>query len=189
MNAFLRLLSSALLFLPFPAAAAVPEFALPAAAGVRIAYRGVTLIDGAGAPPDPNMAVVTSDDRIEQVVDEESLTEGLLAGAQQVDLSGRFLLPGLIDSHQHLATPPQPRQSTALLRRALYSGVTSMMAVGQGDSLGVVAPGRRADFVVIARDPAADIGNIRSVLPTVNGGRRFDRSDYRPTAPGESVHD
>ena len=48
------------------------------------------------------------------------------AGARVVDLSGKFLLPGLIDSHEHLATPPNRRQAEASLRRDLYGGVTAV---------------------------------------------------------------
>jgi hypothetical protein len=49
-----------------------------------------------------------------------------LAGARIVDLSGRYLLPGLIDSHQHLATPPDRPEAEALMRRDLYSGITAV---------------------------------------------------------------
>jgi imidazolonepropionase-like amidohydrolase len=54
------------------------------------------------------------------------------------------------------------------------------MTMGQGQAMGVIAPGRLADLVVLERDPTADISNLRSVLFTVKRGRRFDRSDYRP---------
>jgi imidazolonepropionase-like amidohydrolase len=59
------------------------------------------------------------------------------------------------------------------------------MALGQGESMGVVAPGRLANLVVLQRDPAADIANLRSVLFTVKRGRRFDRADYRPITAEE----
>jgi imidazolonepropionase-like amidohydrolase len=63
------------------------------------------------------------------------------------------------------------------------------MAMGQGGQLGVVAPGRVADLVVLERDPGADIANLRSVLFTVKRGRRFDRADYRPIRPEEMGDD
>ena len=43
-----------------------------------------------------------------------------------MDLSGKFLAPGLIDSHEHLATPPNRRQALANMRRDLYGGVTAV---------------------------------------------------------------
>src|SRR6185295_14088162 len=91
----------------------------------RIVYRGATLIDGTGAAPQPNMAVVANGERIEAVLPAARLTSQMTAGAEIVDLAGRWLLPGLIDSHQHMATPPNRRLAEAHLRRDLYSGITA----------------------------------------------------------------
>jgi imidazolonepropionase-like amidohydrolase len=115
----------ALCMLAFSAAAfAEPPFA-PAHEGDRIVYRGATLIDGTGGPVQPDMAVITNGARIEAVLPAARLTPALTGNARIVDLSGRFLLPGLIDSHQHIATPPNRRRAEALLRRDLYSGITA----------------------------------------------------------------
>src|SRR5688500_7543592 len=107
------------------AAAADPMFA-PAPAGERVVYRGATLIDGTGARPRRDMAVVTEGERIVAVVPTRRLTPGQRAGARVVELAGRYLLPGLIDSHQHLATPPATVRAQALMRRDLYGGVTAV---------------------------------------------------------------
>lgn len=45
------------------------------------------------------------------------------AGATSVDLAGRYLAPGLMDAHVHVA-------SEADARRALFSGVTTMRSMG-----------------------------------------------------------
>jgi hypothetical protein len=71
------------------------------------------------------MAVITNGERIEEVLPAARLTAAMIGGARVVDLGGRYLLPGLIDSHQHLATPPNRRRAEALLRRDLYSGITA----------------------------------------------------------------
>jgi cytosine/adenosine deaminase-related metal-dependent hydrolase len=97
----------------------------PPSAEARIVYRGFTLIDGSGGPARSAMAVVTRGETIEAVLPSAELTEETLAGAQLVDLSGHYLLPGLIDAHQHLATPPDRLQAEALMRRDLYSGITA----------------------------------------------------------------
>jgi len=91
----------------------------------RIVYRGATLIDGTGGPAQPNVAVIVNGDRIEAVLPAARLTGAMTGGAETVDLTGRFLLPGLIDSHQHMATPPNRRLAEAHLRRDLYSGITA----------------------------------------------------------------
>ena len=106
------------------AAPAEPPFA-PLHQGTRIVYRGATLIDGTGGPVQQDMAVITNGARIEAVLPAARLTPALIGTAQVVDLTGRYLLPGLIDSHQHIATPPNRHRAEALLRRDLYSGITA----------------------------------------------------------------
>jgi len=110
----------------FAGAAAAREapFA-PPDQGARAVYRHATLIDGTGAAPRDDMAVVTRGERIEAVVADAALTPAQLQGARVVDLTGRWLLPGLIDSHQHMATPPDPVRAQAWLRRDIYSGITA----------------------------------------------------------------
>ena len=69
----------------------------------------------------------------------------MLHDAKAVDLTGKFLLPGLIDSHVHLATPPNRRQAEAMLRRDLYGGVTAVRDMA--DDLRAVADLNRASLV------------------------------------------
>jgi imidazolonepropionase-like amidohydrolase len=114
----------ALLFAVPTLAATPPPFA-PARLGERVVYRGATLIDGSGRPARPGMAVITNGAVIEAVLPVSALTPAMVGNAQVVDLTGRYLLPGLIDSHQHIATPPNRRRAEALLRRDLYSGITA----------------------------------------------------------------
>jgi imidazolonepropionase-like amidohydrolase len=63
------------------------------------------------------------------------------------------------------------------------------MTAGQGRNMGVIAPSRLANLVVLERDPIADIANLRSVLFTVKRGHRFDRADYRPITSAEVGND
>jgi len=63
---------------------------------------GATLIDGTGAAPVPDAAVVIEGDRISAVGPRASL--GWPADAEVIDASGRTLIPGLIDAHDHLAS-------------------------------------------------------------------------------------
>jgi imidazolonepropionase-like amidohydrolase len=63
----------------------------------RMVVRAGTLIDGTGAPPRPNSAILIEGDRIRQV----DAAAADAAGATVIDASGKFILPGLIDSHAH----------------------------------------------------------------------------------------
>jgi imidazolonepropionase-like amidohydrolase len=103
---------------------AQPPYA-PASPGQRAVYRGFVLIDGTGAPPQPDMAVVTNGERIEAVFPVARLTPELTRRAEIVDLAGRYLLPGLIDSHQHRATPPNREDAERQMRRDLDHGITA----------------------------------------------------------------
>lgn len=98
----------------------------PAPESKRVIYSGVTLIDGSGEPARPDMAVITRGPLIEAVLPSSQLTPELLAGAERVDLTGRYMLSGLIDSHQHLATPPDRVAAEAQMRRDLYGGITAV---------------------------------------------------------------
>ncbi|MDY0745672.1 amidohydrolase family protein [Paucibacter sp. R3-3] len=127
------------------AAAGAPVPFAPAADSERVLYRDATLIDGTGAPPRMHMDVLVAGERIERVFPDVALSDDLAAKATVVDLRGRFLLPGLIDSHVHLATPPNRRQAEAILRRDLYGGVTAVRDMA--DDLRAVGDIARASLV------------------------------------------
>lgn len=119
--------------------------ALAGASGARAAatlYRHATVIDGTGAPARRDMAVLVDGERIAAVGPDGDVAASAPAGAHVVDLTGKFLLPGLIDSHEHLATPPNRIQAEASLRRDLYGGVTAIRDMA--DDLRAVGELKRA---------------------------------------------
>lgn len=130
--------------LPAPALADRGESA-PPEQGVRVVYRGAALIDGSGAGLRQDMAVVTDGATIEAVLPSRGLTPEMMKGAELIDLQGRYLLPGLIDSHQHLATPPDRHRAEALMRRDLHGGITAVRVMA--DDLRSIAELGRASLV------------------------------------------
>ncbi|HWY14311.1 MAG TPA: amidohydrolase family protein [Rhizomicrobium sp.] len=88
-------------------------------------YRGAALIDGTGAALKRDVAIVVDGERIRATVPDAQAAP-YLRGATVVDVHGLYALPGLIDSHVHLATAPNRRYAEALLRRDVYSGVTAV---------------------------------------------------------------
>jgi len=92
----------------------------------RVLYRKATLIDGTGAAPRPDMDLLVEGERIQAIFPDRTLDLKLTSQARVVDLNGKYVMPGLIDSHVHLATPPNQRQAQAVLRRDLYGGVTAV---------------------------------------------------------------
>src|SRR6266852_3187516 len=63
---------------------------------------GATLIDGTGAAPVPDAAVVIDGDRI--IGAGPRAATAWPANAEIVDVTGRTLIPGLIDAHDHMAS-------------------------------------------------------------------------------------
>jgi imidazolonepropionase-like amidohydrolase len=98
--------------------------AATAAPPQSIVFEGASVIEGTGAPLRPNMVIVVKGERIEAIVPVARFRR--LPGMRVEDASGLFALPGLIDSHVHLASPPDRRFAEAVLRRDLYSGVTAV---------------------------------------------------------------
>src|SRR4051812_18567145 len=98
----------------------------PPLAGAVTVYRDATLFDGTGTTPRPGMTIITDGATLHAVTGDGDPLPPLAANAPRVDLGGRFVIPGLIDTHQHLATPPNRPVAEAVLRRLAYSGVTTV---------------------------------------------------------------
>ncbi|MFC1418070.1 amidohydrolase family protein [Streptacidiphilus cavernicola] len=98
-------------------------FSAPAAGALAV-YRGATLLDGTGGPARPATTIVVAGQTIRTVGPDAEVPD--VPGAEVFELGGRFVVPGLIDSHQHLATPPNRALAESVLRRHVYSGVTAI---------------------------------------------------------------
>ena len=68
-----------------------------------VILQGATLIDGTGSPPRHNSVVVLKDDRILTVTDKAKYTTIYPKDSAVINLTGRFLIPGLFDMHAHVA--------------------------------------------------------------------------------------
>ncbi|WP_428936270.1 amidohydrolase family protein [Streptomyces sp. ACT015] len=105
--------------------AGAPTPYAPPEPGTVVVYRGATLFDGTGGPARPGTSIVVDGPLIRAVVPDGDPAASV-EGADVVDLTGRFVTPGLIDAHQHLATPPDRPAAEAVLRRLVHSGVTGV---------------------------------------------------------------
>jgi len=143
----------AIAVLLLPISIVYADTALPVQPGSDdvVLYRGATVING--DTPQVRMDVLVSGERIQQVAPEGQIGADILAKSRVVDLHGRYLIPGLIDSHVHLATPPNRRQAEALLRRDLYGGVTAVRDMA--DDLRALGDIARASLV--GEMPGADV--------------------------------
>ncbi|MET8135719.1 amidohydrolase family protein [Streptomyces sp. NPDC005251] len=107
-------------------ASGAPAPHAPALKGTVAVYRGATLFDGTGRAARGATSIVIDGPVIRAVGDDAVIAENLPAVAQVFDLDGRFVVPGLIDAHQHIATPPDRPVAEAVLRRLVHSGVTAI---------------------------------------------------------------
>jgi imidazolonepropionase-like amidohydrolase len=100
-------------------------------------FRNFTLIDGTGAAPVAAAALVVDAGRVSWVGPMAGLRAP--AGAESVDLTGKYVIPGLIDAHVHLALVHGLTQDVKFYTRDLVEqqlgvyaayGITSVLVLG-----------------------------------------------------------
>ncbi len=144
-NAILPLL---LLLLLAPAANAQPSPPAPAAPPEIVVIHAGTLLDRPGRPPRQRASILVQGGRIASVED------GFVPvppGGRLIDLSDRFVLPGLIDSHVHLTSdragvegqlaemtesvPLRAYEAAWNARKTLDAGFTTVRNLGSDDGI------------------------------------------------------
>jgi imidazolonepropionase-like amidohydrolase len=105
-----------------------------APAGGTVALTGARVINGTGAQPLEQATIVISNGRIEAV----GTNVKIPAGATRVDMSGKTIMPGIVNAHGHLSfkfdegsMPARERLSRQLGVYADY-GVTTVVVLGTG---------------------------------------------------------
>ena len=140
------------------------------------------VIDGLGGAPLLDRAVVVRQGRIADIVASSAWPQG---GAVQ-DLRGKYLLPGLIDSHVHVG-------SLAQAKKALFSGITTVRSMGVSSYLdvglrelekrGVIdAPEVLAAGYHVRPRPSEDLFLVEPSLADLFSGVRGAESYRRVTA-------
>ena len=96
---------------------------------MKFAYRNAHLLDGTrDMLLRDGLAVLTDGETIAGIVPEEAILEGF----EPVDLGGKYLMPGLINLHVHLAGNGKPqkkqRDNEKLVRRLMGTGLSRAVA-------------------------------------------------------------
>lgn len=103
----------------------------------RLVIRGITMIDGTGAPPQGPMDVVVENNRIRDVrsvgfpkaaIDPKGRPA---RGVREIDGTGMYLMPGFIDLHVHTGGTQAP-EAEYVYKLWLAHGVTTARGVGFG---------------------------------------------------------
>jgi len=165
---------------------------------------GSVLIDGTGAPPLLDSAVLVDDaGRIAAVGPQDSISRP--PAAETLDVSGCTLLPGLIDCHDHMGThgysvgrlwgleEPQSTstlRSAAALRQALFCGYTTVRdaaGLDAGFKLAIeegLIPGPR---LVLALNLICATGAVGDVMSPSRHSRRPPPSLSIPVGVADGV--
>ncbi len=91
-----------------------------------LALVGARLIDATGAPPVADSVVVVRDGRIADAG--PRATTPVPAGAEVVDVSGKTIIPGLVNLHVHYRGGPEEIERQ--FRAQLHYGVTTARSIG-----------------------------------------------------------
>ena len=163
------------LFLSATLATAAPAQA-PAAGGDIVIHAGA-LLDRPGRAPRGNATIVVRDGRIVSVQDGFAPPA---AGATLIDLSDRFVLPGLIDSHVHL-------DSDRAGNEGLIAGFTESDELGAFETLWNARKTLEAGFTTVRNlgDPGGTLA-LRDAIARgwVTGPRIVDAGSSISTTSG-----
>ena len=109
----------------------------------QLIIRGVTLINGNGAPPIGPVDIVVEQNRIRQVkvvgspgspID-TSKRPKLIAGGKELQAENMFLLPGFIDMHGHIGGEEQGTPAEYVFKLWLAHGITTIRDPGSGNGI------------------------------------------------------
>jgi len=107
-----------------------------------IAFVGGTIIDGTDAEPLPDSVLVVTDGRVRSVGPRAAVS--IPEGAEVIDVSGKYLMPGMINAHGHVGATvgldANGEYSTENLMRqlGLYAryGITTVNSLGGDEAAG-----------------------------------------------------
>jgi imidazolonepropionase-like amidohydrolase len=120
-----------------------------------LAIKHVTLIDATGKPAQADMTVIVSGDRIQAIGKTGRLK--IPANAEVMDASGKYLIPGLWDSHIHLT-----------------------IAAGQDVTRGLFAPMLVAYGVTTVREMGGDWQRVRQLRQEIDEGKVISPRIFAP---------
>ena len=124
----------------------------------RLIIRGVTVVDGTGAPGQGPMDIVIEGDRIVRIasvgspgapINEERRPKD---ATKEIDGHGMYVLPGFVDLHGHIGGTSQGTPAEYVYKLWMGHGVTSVRDPGSGNGVDwtLEAQARSAENAIVA---------------------------------------
>jgi hypothetical protein len=109
----------------------------------QLIIRGVTLINGNGAPPIGPVDIVVEKNRIVQIANvgnagmpiNENRRPKLKEGGKELQCEGKYLLPGFIDMHGHIGGKGQGTPAEYVFKLWMAHGITTIRDPSAGNGL------------------------------------------------------
>lgn len=108
----------------------------------QLIIRGVIMINGTGAPPTGPMDIVIENNRIVQIAGvgsgiplKSDRRPKLKEGGKEMDCTGMYLLPGLIDMHGHIGGTGQGTPAEYVFKLWMAHGITTIRDPSAGNGL------------------------------------------------------
>ncbi len=152
MKKLLLLLSFHLsLFTSFAQIPKAPEVKEGGGPYTQLIIRGVTLINGTGAPPAGPVDIVIENNRIVQIQTvgsqglpiNQSRRPALKEGGKELNCEGMFAMPGFIDMHGHIGGTAQGTPAEYVFKLWMAHGITTIRDPSAGNGLDWVLEHKR----------------------------------------------
>ena len=109
----------------------------------QLILRGAILINGTGAPPIGPVDIVIEKNRIVQIANvgypgvpiDAARRPKLKEGGKEIDCNGKYVLPGLIDSHAHIGGKEQGTPAEYVFKLWMAHGITTIKDPACGNGL------------------------------------------------------
>ncbi|MBT8312431.1 MAG: amidohydrolase family protein [Flavobacteriaceae bacterium] len=150
----------------------------------QLIIRGVTLINGNGAPPQGPVDIVVENNRIKRVqvvgypgvaIDPDG-RPSLKSGGRELDASGMYLMPGFVDMHGHIGGKAQGAEPDYVFRLWMAHGVTTVREPS----------GRGIDFTLDLKRKSA---RNEIVAPRILAYTGFGQGSKEPISSAETARE